>query len=345
MDDEINQISESFSTITVEEVKKAFQEELKEFSATTMNELMQNIRFLIDKLIANMELYEAQLKIISQIEDVKKSQLQLKKMELRKELIYEDFFKLQNLINLFINQKIIMTYVHVDPQTGRREIRIFDNDISSLEAKIINQYGKTYAKLEYDVQDHFKQLKNLLPDEDNEGLQNVAAEVDARYKKYKGRILWRLNSEWLGYKLSNRGPINEAFVAFYLHEKKLENSLDSIHEFMTSANPQGVIYADNANGFLIGDISIGGLQFAVKGAYASPQGFKTVIDWLKKIKADNFSVQSFSEFITRFTEIEQEKSTYLVKEMHKRSITGMINYHQDNLLKPLTQIPGVSIVS
>jgi hypothetical protein len=35
-------------------------------------------------------------------------------------------------------------------------------------------------------------------------------------------------------------------------------------------NQYGVIFADNANGFFIGDTSLGGLQFAVKGAGGGP---------------------------------------------------------------------------
>jgi hypothetical protein len=212
---------------------------------------------------------------------------------LQKDLIYKDFFELQNLINLFIYQKVLMTYVHVDPITGQREIRLFDNNISQLEVTEVNNYGRTYAKLAYDVSERYLQLKNSLSDAENSGLQTTAAEVEARYVKYKGRILWQLNSEWVGYKLYNRGPINEAFTAFYIKEVQLQNELNTnINQFMTSVDPQGVIYADNANGFLIGDVSLGGLQFAVKGAFGSPQNFATVIKELKKMKEQDFSFES-----------------------------------------------------
>jgi hypothetical protein len=42
----------------------------------------------------------------------------MQKLRLKKDLIYKDFFELQNLMNLFIYQKVLMTYVHVDPITG-----------------------------------------------------------------------------------------------------------------------------------------------------------------------------------------------------------------------------------
>ena len=107
---------------------------------------------------------------------------------------------------------------------------------------------------------------------------------------------------------------------------------------MTSVDPQGVIQADNANGFLIGDISIGGLQFAVKGAYGSPQNFKMIITWLKKIKEQDFSFASFQEFIYLFKEIEQEKATRLVKPMLQKSIDSMIRYHRDKLFESYLNI-------
>ena len=232
-----------------------------------------------------------------------------------------------------------MTYVHVDPLTGMREIRLFDNDISHLNVSEVSNYGKHYAKLGYDVGEKYLLLKNSLSDQENFGLQATAAEVEARYVKYKGRILWKLDNEWIGYKLSNRGPINEAFVAFYLREVQLKNGLSAdLHQFMTSIDPQGVINADNANGFLIGDVSLGGLQFAVKGAYGSPQNFAMIVKWLREIKENNFSFESFQNFIHRFKDIEQEKATKLVKPMLKRSISGMISYHRDALLEPLVKL-------
>lgn len=331
---DIEQMSEEFSSITLEDVNQAFYQEIDEFSQD-INSQMNRIKYLINSLIVNMELYQSQVKMLPE----KTIAATMQKLQLKKDLIYKDFFELQNLINLFIYQKVIMTYVHVDPITGQRELRIFDNDISQLEVKTINNYGRSYAKLGYDIAERYQQLKNSLSDQENSGLQATAAEVEARYVKYKGRILWKINNEWVGYKLYNRGPINEAFTAFYLKEVQLNNSLgDNVHQFMTSVDPQGVIYADNANGFLIGDISLGGLQFAVKGAYGSPQNFTTIINWLKKIRDQNFSFESFQEFIQRFKEIEQEKATKLVKPLTKRSIDSMIRYHGDKLLEPLSNL-------
>lgn len=329
---EIEQISEEFATITLEEVNQAFHAEIDEFSQD-LEMQFEKIKILIESLIINMEIYQNQVKLLPE----KTIASTMQKLQLKKDLIYKDFFELQNLINLFIYQKVLMTYVHVDPITGQREIRLFNNDISQLEVTEVNNYGKSYAKLGYDISEHYQQLKNSLSDSENAGLQVTAAEVEARYVKYKGRILWQLNNEWIGYKLYNRGPINEAFTAFYIKEVQLKNGLnENINQFMTSVDPQGVIYADNANGFLIGDVSLGGLQFAVKGAFGSPQSFITIVNWLKKIKVQDFSFESLKEFIERFKYAEQEKATKLVKPMAKRSIETMVRYHGNNLLEPLS---------
>ena len=295
---------------------------------------MSKIRGLIDSLIANIEMYEIAEK---QISGNSKLEIVKQKLELKKDLIYKDFFELQNLINLFINQKIIMTYVHVDPVAGTREIRLFDNSIDHLQVQEgVGRYGGSYATLRYDVGAHYELLKNSLSDEENQGLQLTASEVEARYAKYKGKILWKINNDWIGYRLYNRGPINEAFVSFYLKEVQLKNSLhNNIHTFMTSDDPSGVIKADNANGFLIGDVSIGGLQFAVKGAFGGPQNFKRIVTWLKKIKQDNFSDEAFNAFIQRFKEIEIEKSHSLAKELMTDTIQTMITTCKEELLNDL----------
>ena len=145
-------------------------------------------------------------------------------------------------------------------ENGKRELRLFDNDISHLKAGEVSNYGRNYAKLGYEVNNHYLLLKNSLSDKDNEGLQNTAKEVEYRYVRYKKRILWKtLNDNWVGYKLTNRGPINEAFTAFYIRSIQLNNSLnENINTFMTYPR-LGVISADNANGFLIGDVSMGGV--------------------------------------------------------------------------------------
>jgi len=63
-----------------------------------------------------------------------------------------------------------MTYVHVD-ESGKREIRISDNDIAHLGISSgLTRFGNPFYKLSYNVESHYKTLKNSLPLEDNESL-------------------------------------------------------------------------------------------------------------------------------------------------------------------------------
>lgn len=326
----VQSLSENIANLTLDDLNELYQEEIDNFGLD-MQLHMTELRELTESLITNMELYQARVKTLN----LTKVSDQARKFMQQKELIYEDFFKLQNLINSFINQKIIMTYVSVDPISGQREVRLFDNDISHLAVTTQSTaFGSNYAKLTYDVSHHYSTLKNSLSDDENLGLQSTAAEVEARYVKYKHRILWKINNEWYGYRLTNRGPINEAFVDFYLHEVQLNQSLpENIHTFMKSEVPKGVIQADNANGFLMGDTSIGGLHFAVKGNLSGPQNFTMIINWLKKLRDSDFSEGALQTFITRFKDEERQRATSLVKPLLTKSIAGMVQYHGDNLLK------------
>ena len=107
----------------------------------------------------------------------------------QKDIIYADFFTLQNLINSFLGQRIQMTYVHVDDE-GRREIRISDNNIEHLVIQDIESYWGQSAKLTYVVETGYDKLMNSLPREDNERLQTTATTVERRYDLNKKRVMW-----------------------------------------------------------------------------------------------------------------------------------------------------------
>ena len=174
---------------------------------------------------------------------------------------------------------------------------------------------------------HYKLLKNSLSDEDNKALEETAQEVTRRSQTdRKHRIFWEYKDQWYGYRIFNRGPINEAFASFYIENVRLQGSLnDKIHTFMMSKSPQGVIYADNANGFLVGDLSKGGLQFAVKGRGGGMQGYKKIIDQLLILQSKDFTYEAYQDFVHVLTKVEQEKATPLVKEMSKKSLSQSVS--------------------
>lgn len=105
-----------------------------EFYKLTLNYIQSKptyslLRTYLDKFIADGKKYlDIQKQLYEKYGDI---QNKIQNYEHRKNLIYENLFKLQNFINAFLGQEIVMTYVHVD-ETGSRQIRIMDNDIGHL---------------------------------------------------------------------------------------------------------------------------------------------------------------------------------------------------------------------
>ena len=93
----------------------------------------------------------------------------------------------------------------------------------------------------------------------------------------------------------------------------------------------GAINADNANGFLIGDVSLQGLQFAVKGKGGGVQNFKDVIKDLQ-ILYQNFSHQGILEFKEKFKEQQLKSAQSQLYKMEEEKMKGLIRYHKDKLL-------------
>ena len=101
------------------------------------------------------------------------------------------------------------------------------------------------------------------------------------------------------------GPINEAFVNNYIHEIKLGNSLEqNIDTYMLG--DYGAIKADATKGFMIGDVSKNGIQYAVKGEFGSPQGFTEIIK----------DLQQWNNLSTKDT-LKQLVQKYFINELNR----------------------------
>lgn len=321
-----SQIADETIDITHEEIASKINQEL-----IYNSNLFLTIRKKIESFLEKVEFYEKDntnnLGSISQ---------QIARLKAKKEFIYADFFEIQNLINAFLGQRIIMTYVHVDDE-GKREIRIADNDIMHLTiSQGTNWGGNPFYKLSYVVDNHYQVLKNSLPEKDNNTLNNTAMEIERRYIEYKKRILWYYPNYWKGYKMSNRGPINEAFVNFYIHNIQLNNSMEKNIDIFMLDNEYGAINADATKGYLIGDVTKDGVQYAVKGLFGSPQGTKDIIKAFQKLLKEDFSEDAFKQFINKYT-IEEMNKNYKpqIKELSTRSINSYINYHKEKIFKDI----------
>lgn len=290
------------------------------------NELFKEIKNKTHKFLKIVEEYDALPKKAGTIGQ------QLAKLRYKKDFIYAQFFEIQNLINAYLGQKIIMAYVHID-DFGRREVRIANNDIEHLGISRGEFRGNPFYKLGYDVQEKFQRLKTGLDYEDENALQETAQEVENRYNKYNHNVLWQWNNQWKGWYFPTRGPINEAFVNMYVHQVQLRNSLEgNIDTFILDEN-YGAIQADATKGFLIGDVSKDGVQYAVKGVYGSPQGFKLIVKELKKLVEHDFSKEAFNAFIKKYTEDELFKEVDGVQtKRYKPQIKKLSQQTMDNLL-------------
>lgn len=314
------EIAEEVISVSHEELVQSINQEL-----SGNGSLLPIIKEKILHFLNTVEKYENNPKGIGTIGQ------QLTRLRNQKDFIYAEFFEIQNLINAFLGQRIVMTYVHVD-EFGRREIRISDNDIQHLGiTRGITWNGSPFYKLGYDVNSHYQTLKNSLPFEDNESLQTTAMEIERRYLEYKKRVLWYYPNEWKGYQFRTKGPINEAFVDLYVHNIQLRNSLEgNIDTFMLGDH--GAIKADATKGFLIGDVSKDGVQYAVKGLFGSPQGTKDIIKAFKKIVDEDFSVTSFHQFLRKYTEEELQKDYKpQITQLSQRSVNSILRHIEKSI--------------
>lgn len=270
----------------------------------------------IDQLIDLFEPFESQNKLLKSLPyqnpAAVKYDLQKKKIS-----IYEKFFQFQNKVNKLLDQTVTMTYVHID-ENGQREIRLFDNTIDKINIEYIQRYKYEYYKLGYEVNSGYKKLSDSIKYNDTQ-LQAAATEITRRYHTYKKRVLWFYPNSWKGYTMNSMGPINEAFVNNYIHEIKLGNSLEqNIDTFMLG--DYGAIKADATKGFLIGDVSKDGIQYAVKGEYGSPQGFTEIIKDLRNWK--NLSTKDTLKRLVQKYFIDELNKDYKpqIKEMTAQTI-------------------------
>lgn len=297
------------------------------------NTLYIEIKEKLDEYLKNFNLYISIETHLGKIDKALKGLTifeQSKFLETQKELIYRNFFDLQNLINAYMGQMVILTYVHVD-DNGRREVRLSDNTIDHLQAIHSWKNDSGPLRLSYVVQNHYAKLQNSLSNKNNDILQKTAAEVEGRYMRYDRFVLWNYGG-WKGYKFESRGPINEAFVAIYVHNIKLSGMMEQDIDFFVLNPKFGAINADNAAGTLIGDVRKNGVQFAVKGDYASPQGFMDITKDFQELQK-NFSAENLYKLIEKWTVEEEERAVPQIKKMTEDTLNEYINKYEKTFKK------------
>ena len=324
-----DEYSQSIAELLSNEVPAVAHEDLVNTIVQGIDEdaLLEKINIAADNFINSVQTYENNSKLTA---TEFSTSMGLTKLQFLRDEIYNNFFDLQNLINLYTNQVIVMTYVHID-ESGRREIRISENNLDHIETLKIHGQNQ----LKYVVEDHYKKLKQTIPsgEESNENaLQAAAHAIDIRYQKYSYKrgihvVLW-YPGQWEGAILRTQGPINEAFVNCFIHNVKLANSLEEDIDTVMMGD-YGAIKADATKGFLIGDITYGRVQYAVKGVFGSPQGFKDVYNYIKKIKEnDLITKEGLKKIIEHYTTEEENKNykpqiKVLSKQTLKNALRGL----------------------
>lgn len=212
---------------------------------------------------------------LSQIrETIKKFQLET----------YEKFFKFQNLFNEYFQQRIQMLFVYRN-ESGEFKLGLLENDLSHV---IINKYGS----LEYNINQIQNIMKLEIAEYDSTSLNETANEIYRRWDIAKSvyhrsvglPILWNINGRWNGRKVNNKGTIAEAYANFYIHQIILEGDIENRVQTYVIDKEYGMLSVDNTLGFVVGDINVGQIQYAVKSQRAGLMGMHQVYKYIQNIK-------------------------------------------------------------
>lgn len=243
----------------------------------------------------------------------------------------------QNISNAFLGQKVQMTFVYINPKSGKVNLYAVDNSIEDLT---LDQASKSHGG---DITGRYSQgrIKKLAQEivnskYDSSSLETTFGEVYERYKisknilKLRGAayILWK-NPEWDGAWISGAGPLGEAYVNFFVNEYKFMQMMEgNVEDFML--NPKyGAVLADNASGFLQGDVTKGAIEFGVKINGATALGYMDIINFAK----DLLEASDVKTYLEGLRKTLNEKGVANMVRPLNREITDEVN----QLLEPISQ--------
>lgn len=242
--------------------------------------------------------------------------------------------KFQNQINELLNQKVELVYVYQDEKNNPV---LYTLDQSSLSSALYyqNNKGKIAGRFKQDRNNFLSYLTNLTKyqlyenfnlDYFNYTYKQVIWRFNYGHQKNTDLIMWLnpfytgLNGKvkWLKASVNKRGDIKEAYASVILdrqinsiklfNDEKLDNN---VHFFM-----EQVAKVDNESGLLKGDVTVGQIEYAIKGASASTLGLKQIIEVAQTILNKINYLKS---------DLKNQK-----EEFHKKAVT---RNHIENLAK------------
>lgn len=343
---EVNRVADTeLNGVTQEAVNEAVDLATLEF-ADFIKPTAEQVRAAARELIAyaeelrnkNQNSLEALNSIKS--EDPSATRKFSKKMVQKKEEfqnLMQKVLDFQNISNEFLGQHVAMTFVSIAPKTGKVTLYAVDNSIEDIG---LDRASKSHGG---DITGRYKQgiIKKLAREivnsnYDSSSLDNTFAETYERYKISKARlklkgaayILWKENG-WDGAWISGAGPLGEAFVNFFVNEYKFNGMVESnVRDFMMN-DQYGAVLADNASGFLQGDVTKGALEFGVKINSATALGYMDIIGYAQ----DLLNATDVEQYLLALKDTLREKG---VSNM-VRPLEGILNEEVENLLEPLEQ--------
>jgi len=251
--------------------------------------------------------------------------------------LMERVLEFQNISNAFLGQQVQMTFVSIAPRTGRVTLYAVDNSIEDLtldQASKSHGGGTTGRYGQGRIKKMAQEIVNSKYD--SSSLESTFGEVYNRYKISKNRlklkgaayILWK-NPEWDGVWISGAGPLGEAYVNFFINEYKFMQMMEgNVQDFMTNPN-YGAQLADNASGFLQGDVTKGAIEFGVKINGATALGYMDIIQYAREL----LDASDIRQYLEGLKQILHEKG---VSNM-VRPLEGVLNEEVQQLLEPLEQ--------
>ena len=292
---------EKFSEETIKQQIQLFNKQIKKYAQDFLNVIKKDNEILKEYT----QLLKREKLTINQIQ---KANLQSTYewrtlIENRKYMSKKDYYRemtsaallFQNQINQLLDQTVQLVYVY---QNNEGDPVLYTLNQKSLQAVLSYERNKTKILGRFRENEKFKSyLKehtkmdlsdNFNIDYFNYTYKQVIWRFNYGHQKKSDLIMW-LNpssgTKWLTARVDKTGDIKEAYASVVLdrkiNEKKTFNDqkLDNnVHSFM-----EQIAKVDNESGLLKGDVTIGRIQYAIKGVKAQTLGVQQIINLAQQI--------------------------------------------------------------
>ena len=328
--DELYGISDEVVDIGIDEATSAMQQEIR----PTAEQVKQAARELVNYatiLQAKNGSLAGQMSTLNTENEYAVLNFSKKMVKAENEFkeLMERMLEFQNLANEFLGQQVIMTFVYISPTEGNVDLFNIDNSVEHLTVDRASKshggtYSGRYSTLSKLLKDARRITNSNYNETDKKTLDNTFQEVWQRYRISKSiiksggaaYILWKIG-DWDGRWISGAGPLGEAYVNFFMNEYVFTNQIESaVADFMTN-KAMGAELADNASGFLQGDVTKGSYEMGVKIQSATAMGYTEVIRYASELLQDGVDVEQF--LLNLKEELREKGKRNMVKTLEEKT--------------------------